>query len=74
MLGQNSRRRLAYGLVVVFFLLRYDLWAEGAGFVLGLPAVLTYHFLYCLAAAAVLALLVRLAWPEELHDPAEDGP
>jgi len=32
--------------------------------VLGLPVGLTYHLVYCLAAALLLAFAVRFAWPE----------
>lgn len=38
------------------------LWTEPR-LVLGLPAGLLYHALYCVAAAALMALAVRRAWP-----------
>lgn len=67
--GSKSARTAVYLLLLVFFLLRYDLWAfDDAHFVLGLPLGLTYHLLYCLLSIGVLGLLVRFAWPSELEE------
>ncbi len=64
-------KRLLYAALAVLFVLHQDLWLWNDGrVVLGLPVGLTYHVLYCLAAAAMMALLVKFAWPEHL---AEDG-
>ena len=64
-----------FGALAVFYLLHNDLWLWHVGrFVLGLPVGLTYHVGYCLAAAALLALLVRRAWPAELAESAVDEP
>ena len=40
--------------------------------VLGLPAGLTYHVAYCLAASVLMALLVRLAWPARLETDGDE--
>ncbi len=64
-------KRLLYAALAVLFLLHQDVWLWNDGrTVLGLPVGLAYHVLYCLAAAAMMALLVKYAWPE-LAD--EDG-
>ena len=39
---------------------------------LGLPAGLTYHVAYCLAASVLMALLVRLAWPARLETDGDE--
>ena len=60
-------RRLLYGMAALFIALHQDFWAwTDRDFVLGLPSGLTYHFFYCLAAAGLMALLVRHAWPHDL--------
>ncbi|MEM9553105.1 MAG: hypothetical protein AAGC60_02525 [Acidobacteriota bacterium] len=67
---KSAPSRLLFALLAVFFLLRYDLWAQSDdSFLLGLPIAFTYHILYCLAAAVVLFLLVRHAWPSHLDAP-----
>jgi hypothetical protein len=67
-----SRRRLLYLALALAFLVRNDFWQwDVASRWLGLPAGLTYHFVFCLVVAAILALLVRYAWPAELD--ARDG-
>ena len=33
----------------------------------------SFHVLYCLAAAAMMALLVKYAWPEHLADDGGNG-
>ncbi len=51
----------------VFFALHQDVWLwDDARLVLGLPVGLTYHVAYCAAAALLMALLVKLAWPAYL--------
>ncbi len=67
---------LLYAALALLYLLHTDLWLWNDGrFVLGLPAGLTYHVGYCIAAAAMMALLVRHAWPHHLgsHDDEEDA-
>lgn len=78
---KDSRRRLApwlYAALGLLYLLHNDLWLWGdSRLVLGLPAGLTYHLGYCLAAALLFAALVRWAWPGHLadeEDPPEAGP
>ena len=53
--------------LVVLYLLHNDLWWwNDPSLVLGMPIGLTYHVLYCFAAAGLMALLVRFAWPQDL--------
>ena len=62
-------RRLLYGALVLAFVLHNDLWLwDDARLVAGLPVGLTYHVAFCLLVTAVLGLLVRFAWPEDLQD------
>jgi hypothetical protein len=61
-------------LLLVYYALHQDFWNWGQarpllfGF---LPIGLVYHVLYAAGAAAVMALLVRTAWPEGLEAWAE---
>mgnify|MGYP003579653683 CR=1 FL=1 len=55
-------------LVVLLYVLHQDLFFWRSSYPLmfgGLPPGLWYHALYCLAAAVLMALLVRYAWPED---------
>ncbi len=62
-----NARWLLYGALALLYLLHNDLWLWRDGsLVLGLPVGLTYHVLYCLATAVLMALLVRYAWPSDL--------
>jgi hypothetical protein len=62
-------RRLLYILLVLFFLIRHDLWFwDESRTVLALPAGLAYHVSYCLAASVLMALIVRFAWPRRSED------
>jgi hypothetical protein len=64
-LTSRSLRALLYGALVLLFVLHQDLWLwDDPRMVLGLPVGLTYHLVYCLAAALLLAFAVRFAWPE----------
>lgn len=61
-----GRRGAAWLVValVLLALLHHDFWFwDEPRWVLGLPAGLLYHVLYCVAAAALMALAVRRAWP-----------
>ena len=50
----------------LFYLLHNDLWLwHDARLVLGLPVGLVYHLAYCLAAAALMGLLLLLDPPRE---------
>ena len=57
-------------LVVALYLLHQDFWfwRTARPLVWGfLPVGLAYHALYTLAAAAVMWLLVKFAWPSHLE-------
>ncbi len=65
-------RLFALLLLGALFVLRYDFWSwNDARLVAGLPLGLTYHVAFCFAASAVLALVVRFAWP--LGDEEDKG-
>ncbi len=65
--GSGRARAVLYTALALLYLLHNDLWLWHDGsLVLGLPAGLTYHVLYCLATAVLMALLVRYAWPSDL--------
>ena len=67
-------RRAVYGLVIIFFFLRFDLWQmDDPSRILGLPIGLGYHVLYTTATIGVLALLVRFAWPSHLLEDEEES-
>ena len=52
--------------VALFYLLHNDLWLwNDARLLLGLPVGLAYHLAYCLAAAALMGLLLLLDPPRE---------
>jgi hypothetical protein len=59
--------------VLLLYALHQDVWnwrrAEPLLFGF-LPIGLTYHACYSLAAAALMALLVRTVWPRELEESA----
>lgn len=65
--GVRQRRGAAWfpWAVALLVVLHHDfwLWDPPARLVLGLPAGLLYHALYCVAAAALMAVAVRRAWP-----------
>ena len=66
-------RRLLYLALVAAFVLHNDIWWwEDRSLVLGMPIGLTYHIALCLAAALIMALLVRYAWPSELDVDAQE--
>ena len=68
----RSARALLYAALVLLYALHQDLWLwDDPRIVLGLPVGLTYHVLYCLAAALLLALAVRFAWPGVVESSAE---
>lgn len=70
----SRRRTLLYLGLGALYLLHNDLWWWWEPrLVLGLPAGLAYHVGYCAAAAALMALLVRWAWPRQLDEPEGGG-
>ena len=47
-------------------------WRDARPLAFGfLPAALWYHGVYCLAAALLMWVLTRVAWPEHLDDHEE---
>ena len=61
---------IAAAAVLGMTILHQDLWywRVARPFVLGLPVGLWYHALYTLAAAGLMAVLVRYLWPEDNQD------
>jgi uncharacterized membrane protein len=55
-------------LILAVFFLHQDFWNwKNGGLVFGfLPVGLAYHAAYAIAAAGLMALLVKFAWPAEL--------
>ena len=67
---------LAAALVAVFYVLHQDVWfwREARPLVFGvLPLGLAWHAGYTLAVSALMAVLVRRAWPAHLEDAADEG-
>jgi hypothetical protein len=59
--------------LLVFFVLHQDvwLWRTSTPLVFGvLPPGLAYHAAYTLAVSAIMAILVRRAWPSHLEEAA----
>ena len=59
---------------VALYALHQDIWfwRTARPLALGfLPIGLAYHAAYCLAAAALMWTLTRIAWPRHLEDSAE---
>jgi hypothetical protein len=64
-------------LVAVLYVLHQDIWfwRTARPLVFGfLPIGLAYHAAYSVAAALVLAVLVRFAWPGHLEAEVESAP
>jgi hypothetical protein len=60
--------------VLVLYALHQDVWfwRSARPLVLGfIPVGLAYHAVFCLATAALMALLVRHAWPVRLEAEVE---
>ena len=69
----RATRGILYAALGIFFALHQDVWFwDDARLVFGLPVGFTYHVAYCVAAAAMMGVLVKLAWPTHLDAP-EDG-
>ena len=65
------RRWLLTLAVMVLYAFHQDFWFWDTArpLVFGfLPIGLFYHGIYCLAAALLMAVLVRFAWPHDLED------
>lgn len=72
--SKTSVRNALYLLLGLFIVFHNDLWWwDDPSFVLGFPIALTYHLGYCLAAAGLMVLLTRFAWPELDETPVDDG-
>ena len=56
-------------LILAVFLLHQDFWNwRNGGLVFGfLPVGLAYHAAYAIAAACLMAMLVKFAWPADLE-------
>jgi hypothetical protein len=68
------KRILLFLLIVVFYALHQDFWnwSKADPMIFGfLPAGLAYHACYSIGAAALMAILVKTAWPKELEDTKE---
>lgn len=68
------RKWLLALLVVAVYLLHQDNWnwTKSEPLVFGwLPIGLAYHAGYSILAAAMMAVLVKFAWPKHLEDAAE---
>ena len=66
-------RRALYAALIGLLVLHNDFWLwDDSRRILGLPLGLVYHILYCVAASALMALMVRFAWPASLEVDDED--
>jgi len=68
------KKFLPYIAVVVLYVLHQDIWfwRTARPLVLGfIPIGLFYHACFAVAASAVLALLVKFAWPSHLEEEIE---
>jgi hypothetical protein len=68
------KRALLVLAVAVLYVLHQDIWfwRTARPLVFGfVPVGLAYHAGFSVAAAAVLGLLVKFAWPSHLEDEAE---
>lgn len=72
---RRTGRRLALAGLPVLFIAHNDFWLwDDPRIVLGLPVGMTWHVAYCLVATAVMAWLVRAAWPAHLEVQAPGPP
>jgi hypothetical protein len=65
------KKILLFVLIAAIYVLHQDFWNWGKAdpMIFGfLPAGLAYHAAYSIAAAALMAILVKTAWPSELED------
>jgi uncharacterized protein DUF3311 len=73
-LSRRATRAVLYAALAALAVLHNDLWLWNDGRVIaGLPVGLLYHLGFCAAAALVMLLLVRFAWPAGL-EAGEDRP
>ena len=66
----SSAGKLAWGLVIVLAILRYDFWAwDDRSLMFGfVPIGLFYQILISIGAAVAWALVVRFAWPSHIEE------
>jgi len=72
-----KKRLTLSALILLFYLLHQDFWwwNDSRPWVFGfLPVGLAYHAGYCVAAALLMWLLVRFAWPTELESLEQHQP
>jgi hypothetical protein len=65
------KKILLFLLIAVVYVLHQDFWnwRKADPMIFGfLPAGLAYHAAYSIAAAALMAILVKTAWPEHLEE------
>jgi hypothetical protein len=67
------KKILVYLAVPVLYALHQDVWwwTDKERRFLGMPIGLAYQVIYCVAAAVLMATLVRVAWPAHLEVEAE---
>jgi hypothetical protein len=68
---KNRQAWLLAGLIALVYVLHQDwwFWRSATPLVFGfIPIGLFYHAMYSLAVAALMGLLVRLAWPSHLEN------
>ena len=73
----GTRRFILAMAVLVLYALHQDVWfwRTARPLLFGfLPVGLAYHAVYCLAAAALMAALVRFAWPRALEAEVDKDP
>jgi hypothetical protein len=72
----RTRRTLLFLAVLALFALHQDVWfwRTARPLLFGfLPVGLTYHALFSIAAAILMAVLVRFAWPDRLEAEVAHG-
>lgn len=72
-----TKRLALSALILLFYVLHQDFWwwNQSRPLVFGfLPIGLAYHAGYCIAAALLMWLLVRVAWPSHLEIIERTGP
>ena len=73
----RARRFILATAVLVLYALHQDVWfwRTARPLLFGfLPVGLVYHAAYCLAAALLMAALVRYAWPARLEAEVDEDP
>lgn len=70
---KNKTSLILYAALFALYLLHNDLWFwDDASLILGIPAGLFYHLLFCAAASLMMFLLVTYAWPSHLQALSEE--